>query len=197
MLIEIPEERSYLGIKVGGSEAKGEERPANRLQCIRLDDGPLLNRFGLLLGLQEETDLVGLRDCPVESSYLKYLKLIATGKLLLGWRENRAILKRIHQTLQFTISLWREEDKGVSRTEQYDEFAELGVQEAIIEHLLPREAEEEPVEEERGAGMLPAIQSGHQQQSVQRLSLHDAFQFLPTEEEVLRGIAGCLRSLAL
>lgn len=103
-----------------------------------MDNWPLLNRFRLLLSLQEEADLIGLRHCPVEGSNLEDLKLIATGKLFLSWRENRAILKRIDQTLQFAASLWREEDEGVSWTEQYDEFAELGVQEAIIEDLLAR-----------------------------------------------------------
>lgn len=137
MFVEISEKWSYLGIEIRSGEPKSEEGPAHRLQGIRLDNRPLFNRFRLLLSLQEEADFSGLRNCLIESSNLDDLKLIATGKLLLSWRKDRAILKRIDQILQLTASLWREEDEGFTWTQQYDEFAELGVQKAIIEDLLP------------------------------------------------------------
>jgi hypothetical protein len=197
VLVEVAEEGEDLGVEVGGLELEGEEGAADGLEGEGLDDRPLLDRLHLLLRLQEEAQLGGARDCPVEGRDFEDLELVAFGELLLGGGEDCAILECVDEAFEFAADLWGEEDEGVLGAEEDDDLGVLGVEEAAAEELLPREAEEEPLEEEGGRGVLPAIQSRHQQEAVEGLSLDYSFQFLPAEEEVFGRVPRGLGSFSL
>lgn len=68
----------------------------------------------------------------MEGCDLKYLELISAAELLLGWRENCAILERIDQILQMLPAIRRQEDKGFLIANKDYKFRVLGIKKAVI-----------------------------------------------------------------
>ena len=79
---------------------EGEEGPTDGFQCVGLDDRPFLYRFHFLICLEEEGQFRAATDSSVESGDFKDLELVTIGELLLGWRENYAILQGVDQAFQ-------------------------------------------------------------------------------------------------
>lgn len=134
-----------------------EKSPADGLKCIRLNNRPFFHHFHLLLRLKEKSQFGAATDRPVEGSDLHDLKLVPIGKLLVSGCKNRTILQSVHQALQLAADLRRQEYEGFLGTEQDDALGVFRIEEAVVVDLLPRQAQEEPVEQESRTGVVAAV----------------------------------------
>ncbi len=157
MPVEVSEKGRNFGMQIGGLVFEREKSPSDGLEGIRLNDRPFFHAFHLLLGLKEKSQFGAATDRPVEGGDLHDLKLVPIGEFLVSGCKDRAILQSVHQALQLVADFrWQEYERFLG-AEQDDSLGVFRVEEAVVIDLLPREAQEEPIEQEGRAGVVAAV----------------------------------------